>query len=178
MLEAAALAGLTWWAGWREVLHTLAAESPWWFALCAGGQVVAYTGYTLALRRVACADGGVALDMPVASGVVGVGFSPLFSANPGGGFSIDLATLRAAGMSRPQALRRVLALCALEYAVLAPTVAVCGLLLVFHVAGTATPDVALPWLAVVPGAVAAAWFTAPRRAGRYTYTAGGGWLRN
>ena len=101
------------------------------------------------------------LDLPVAFGVVGVGFSPIFSANTAGGFSIDLATLRAAGMRRPQALRRVLALCALEYAVLAPAVAVCGLLLFFHLFGTAAPDVALPWPAVVPGAIAAAWLTSP-----------------
>ena len=122
MLEAAAFAGLTWWAGWREVLHTLAAESPWWFALCAGGQVVAYTGYTLALRRVARADGGVPLDTPVAAGVVGVGFSPLFSANPAGGFSIDLATLRALWVSfdEPEYKARFALALALEYAVLAP----------------------------------------------------------
>ncbi len=172
------MAGLTWWAGWRDVAHAVSRENAWWFALCAGGQIVAYAGYTLALRGVACADGGVILDLPVAFRVVGAGFSPLFSANTAGGFSIDLATLRAAGMGRPQALRRVLALCALEYAVLAPTVAVCGLLLFFHIAGSATPDVALPWLAVVPGTIAATWLTAPRRADRYTYQRGAGRLRN
>ena len=178
VLEAAALAGLTWWAGWRDVLRALSTENAWWFALCAAGQILAYVGYTLALRGVTCADDGVALDLPVAFGIVGLGFSPLFSANAAGGFSIDLATLRAAGMPRPEALRRVLALCALEYALLAPAVAICGLLLFFHLFGTATPDVALPWLAVVPGALAAAWFTSPRRAGRYTYRAGAGRIRN
>jgi uncharacterized membrane protein YbhN (UPF0104 family) len=178
VLEGAALAGLTWWAGWRDVLKALSTENAWWFGLCAGGQIVAYAGYTLALRGVACADDGVMLDLPVAFGVVGVGFSPIFSANAAGGFSIDLATLRAAGMRRPEALRRVLALCALEYAVLAPTVAVCGLLLFFHLFGTAAPDVALPWLAIVPGAIAAAWLISPRRAERFVYRAGEGPIRN
>jgi uncharacterized membrane protein YbhN (UPF0104 family) len=178
VLEAAALGGLVWWAGWRAIVHAVAVENAWWFAVCAGGQLVAYLGYTLALRRVARAEGGVELDYPVALGVVSVGFSPIFSANAAGGYSVDLATLRAAGLSRRKALTRVLALSALEYAVLAPAVAICGVLLVLHVAGTAEPDVALPWLAVVPGALAFAWFTAPGRAERYRYRPDAGRLRN
>jgi hypothetical protein len=46
----------------------------------------------------------------------------VFSATAGGGFSIDLAALREAGMTRRNALSRALALGALEYAVLAPEV--------------------------------------------------------
>ena len=178
VLEAAALGGLVWWAGWRAIVHAVSVENAWWFAVCAAGQLVAYLGYTLALRRVARAEGGVELDYPVAFGVVSVGFAPIFSANAAGGYSVDVATLRAAGLSRRKALTRVIALSALEYAVLAPAVAICGVLLVLHVAGTAEPDVALPWLAVVPGAIAFAWFTAPRRADRYRYRADAGRLRN
>lgn len=177
-LEAAALGGLTWWAGWRGIVRAVGAENASWFAVCAGGQVVAYLGYTLALRRVAgVGRGGVDLDPPVAFSVVSVGFSPIFSANAAGGFSIDLATLRAAGLSRERALARVLALSALEYAVLAPVVAVCGLLLFLNIAGSAGASVALPWLAVVPGAIAFAWVTSPRRARRFTRRTEGGRLR-
>jgi uncharacterized membrane protein YbhN (UPF0104 family) len=61
----------------------------------------------------------------------------------------------------------VVALSMLEYAVLAPVVAVAGLLLYFHVAGEASADIALPWLAVVPGAALAVWLTSPRRAQRF-----------
>jgi uncharacterized membrane protein YbhN (UPF0104 family) len=168
-LEAAALGGLTWWAGWRGIVRAVDSENASWFALCAGGQVVAYLGYTFALRRVASVGrSGVELDLPVAFGVVSVGFSPIFSATAAGGFSIDLATLRAAGVGRERALARVLALSALEYAVLAPTVAVCGLLVFLNVAGSAPASVALPWLAVVPGAFAFAWVTSPKRARRFT----------
>lgn len=50
---------------------------------------------------------------------------------------------------------------------LAPAVAVCALLLYFDVGGSASPTVKLPWLAVVPGAVAAAWLTSPKRVKKF-----------
>jgi uncharacterized membrane protein YbhN (UPF0104 family) len=53
--------------------------------------------------------------------------------------------------------------------VLAPAVAVCGVLLFFGVAGRASADVALPWLLIVPGIVFAAWVTQPQRADHYPY---------
>jgi uncharacterized membrane protein YbhN (UPF0104 family) len=166
VFEAGAMGGLVWWAGWRNVWHALAVENTPWFALCGAGQVVAYVGYTLALRRVAAVDEGVELDFFTSFAIVSIGFAPVFSANTAGGFSIDRATLREAGFSRTKAFVRVLALSALEYAVLAPVVAVCGLLLFFHVGGEVSGDIALPWLAVIPGAVAAAWLTSPKRAER------------
>jgi uncharacterized membrane protein YbhN (UPF0104 family) len=166
-LEGAALIGLVYWAGWQEITHAIAVENAVWFGVCAGGQILAYFGYTLALRGVAAAANGVELDLAASFGIVSVGFAPIFSANTGGGFSIDLVTFREAGMSRRQALVRVVALSLLEYAVLAPAVAVAGLLLFFHVDGKASGDIALPWLAVVPGAVLAVWLTSPSRARRF-----------
>jgi uncharacterized membrane protein YbhN (UPF0104 family) len=74
-------------------------------------------------------------------------------------------------MSRTPALARVLALSALEYAVLAPAAAVCGLLLYFGIGGKASASLTLPWLAVLPGAVLAAWLTSPGRGDRFTYRA-------
>ena len=167
VLEAAAMIGLVYWAGWREIAHALAVENAVWFGVCAGGQVAAYLGYTLALRGVAAAGNGVELDLAASLGIVSIGFAPIFSANTGGGFSIDLVTLREAGVNRRQALVRVVALSLLEYAVLAPAVAVAGLLLFFHVGGKASGDIALPWLAVVPGAALAVWITSPSRAKRF-----------
>jgi uncharacterized membrane protein YbhN (UPF0104 family) len=177
VLEAAALGGLVWWASWHGILHALSIQNAQWFALCAGGQTVAYFGYTLALRGVAAIDDGVRLDLAASLGIVSVGFAPIFSANTGGGFSIDAVTLREAGMTRRRAFRRVLALSALEYAVLAPTVAVCGLLLFLHIGGTASGDIALPWLAVIPGAAVAVWLTSPRHANWSRASEGAGRMR-
>src|SRR3954451_22316153 len=140
-LEAAATGGLVWWAGWDKIWHALGVENARWFALCAGGQLVAYLGYTLALRSVDAVDGGVDLGFPVALAVVSVGFGPMFSANVAGGFSVDYVTLREAGLSEKDAFRRVLGLSALEYAVLAPAVAVCGVLLYLGVGGSAPASV-------------------------------------
>jgi hypothetical protein len=148
-----------------------------WIGLCAAGQLIAYLGYGLALRATAGVDNGVELSLPTSLAVVSVGFGPMFSANTSGGFSVDYLTLRHAGMSKKRSTRRVLGLSALEYAVLAPAVAVCGLLLFFGIGGSAPGDVALPWLAVIPGVVVAAWLTSPRRRKRFEATAGDSWLR-
>ena len=164
-LEFAATAGLIWWAGWDKILHALSLSNTAWFGLCAAGQLIAYLGYGLALRATAGVDNGVELSLPTSLAVVSVGFGPMFSANTSGGFSVDYLTLRHAGMSKKRSTRRVLGLSALEYAVLAPAVALCGVLLFLGVGGSAPGSVALPWLAVIPGAAVAAWLTSPKHKG-------------
>lgn len=173
-LEAGAVGGLIFWAGWRAVVHAVSIDNSGWFGLCAGGQALAYVGYAVALRAVAEVDRGVRLPFSVALAVVSVGFGPMFSANTSGGFSVDYQTLREAGMGPRRALQRVLALSALEYAVLAPVVAVFGVLLYLGIDGKADASLTLPWLLVVPGAVAAAWLTAPARRHRFRYRASRG----
>ena len=145
--------------------------------LCAAGQLIAYLGYSLALRATAGVDNGVALSLPTSLAVVSVGFGPMFSANTSGGFSVDYLTLRHAGMSKKRSTRRVLGLSALEYAVLAPAVAVCGLLLFLGIGGSASGSVALPWLAVIPGAFVAAWLASPKRNHRFESSASDGLLK-
>lgn len=164
-LELGAAAGLVYWVGGERIWRALGLENAEWFVLCAVGQIVAYFGYTLALKAVACVGRGVRLDLALSFTIVSIGFAPVFSANAGGGFSIDRVTLREAGMSRTRAFCRVLALSALEYAVLAPAVAVVGVLLVLGIGGSAPPEIALPWLAVVPGIAVAAWLTSSRHTG-------------
>jgi uncharacterized membrane protein YbhN (UPF0104 family) len=176
-LEFAATAGLIWWAGWDEILHALSLSNTAWFGLCAAGQLIAHLGYGLALRATAGVDNGVELSLPTSLAVVSVGFGPMFSANTSGGFSVDYLTLRHAGMSKKQSTRRVLGLSALEYAVLAPAVALFGVLLFLGIGGSAPGSVALPWLAVIPGAVVAAWLTSPQRKGRFEASAGDGFLK-
>ena len=176
-LEFGATAGLVWWAGWDQIWDALSRENAVWFAVCAAGQLVAYLGYALGLKATAAVDRGIELPFPAALAVVSVGFGPMFSANTSGGFSVDYLTLREAGMGAQKAFQRVLALSALEYAVLAPTVAVCGALVLLGVGGSAPASVTLPWLAVIPGAIGAAWLTSARRGDRFAYSAGAGWLR-
>jgi uncharacterized membrane protein YbhN (UPF0104 family) len=176
-LEFAATGALVWWAGWPNIWHAISLGNAFWFLLCAAGQLLAYFGYTLALRAVASVDDGVELSVPAAFGIVSIGFAPVFSANTSGGFSIDLVALRAAGMERKRAFERVLGLSALEYALLAPTVAVCGVFLYFGIGGDASAAVALPWLAVIPGAFVAAWLTLPRYKQRFGNRAGAGRIR-
>lgn len=168
-LEAGALGGLVFWAGWRQIVHAVSVDNGGWFGLCVGGQIVAYLGYAMALRAVAEVDRGVRLTFPVSLAVVSVGFGPMFSANTSGGFSVDYVTLREAGMGPRRALQRVLAISALEYAVLAPIVAVFAVLLFFGLDGSAPADLTLPWLAVVPGALGAWWLTNPGRGNRFRY---------
>jgi uncharacterized membrane protein YbhN (UPF0104 family) len=173
-LEAGALGGLVWWAGWHSIVRAVSVDNGEWFGLCIAGQALAYVGYALALRAVAEVDRGVRLSLPVALAVVSVGFGPMFSANTSGGFSVDYATLREAGMGGRRALQRVLSLSALEYAVLAPVVAICAVLVYLRIGGSAADEVTLPWLAVVPGAAAAAWLTSPRGRERFRYRADAG----
>jgi uncharacterized membrane protein YbhN (UPF0104 family) len=174
VLEAGALAGLVYWVGWRAIVHAIGLGNARWFALCVGGQLIAYLGYSIALRGVAAVDDGVRFDLPLSFAIVSIGFAPVFCANTAGGFSIDLVALREAGMSKSKAFVRVLSLSALEYAVLAPVVAICGVLLVLHLGGHAPPGIALPWLAVVPGALVGAWLASPSRPRRWSDASGRG----
>src|SRR5204863_3474635 len=78
---------------------------------------VAYLGYILAYREVARAEEGAELDLTSTAAVVATGFG-VFVAS--GGFALDEAVLRSAGVPEREARARVLGLGALEYVVLAP----------------------------------------------------------
>lgn len=176
-LEAAAMGALVWWAGWSSIWHALSIGNVVWFAVCAAGQLIAYGGYALTLKAAASVDRGVRLSYPAALAVVSAGFGSMFSASMAGGFSVDYLTLKEAGLSDRRAFQRVLGLSALEYAVLAPPVAVCGLVLYLGLDGRAEAALTLPWLAVVPGVFAAWWLTSPGRVKRFGYSASDGALR-
>jgi uncharacterized membrane protein YbhN (UPF0104 family) len=70
----------------------------------------------------------------------------------------------------------VLALGALEYAVLAPA-ALCSAIALL-ISGEDVPlTLTLPWLLVIPGAVVAIWVSSPKRATRYADARNGGRIR-
>ena len=137
----------------------------WWFPVCLAGELLAYTGYILAYRDVARADGGPVLAFWSVVRVVAIGFGAYFAGSSVGGLAVDYWALRQAGAPRHESTRRVLALNTLEWATLALAACVCGVLVLSGVAGGEAPtSMALVWAVVVPACVAAAiWTTQPGR---------------
>ena len=148
-----------------------------WLAVCFGGQVLAYVGYVLAVRAMARVDGGPTLSFSLTTRTVVAGFGVYAATHSSGGFAVDYWTLRRAGLSRHEAIARVLGLSALEYAILAPAALVSALVLFFGGAGSHVQDaMTLPWLVVVPGFALAVWVSSPGRAGRFAEADGRGRL--
>lgn len=149
---------------------------PAWLVLCLGGQLLAYAGYVLAVRDTAKVDNGPKLSFGRSLQTVIGGFGVFAATRASGGFAVDYWALRSAGEDRDGAVARVLALGALEYVVLAPA-ALCSAIALI-VSGEDVPlSITLPWLLVIPGAIAAIWVSSPKRAPRYTDARGGGRVR-
>src|SRR5205823_12113485 len=148
---------------------------PQWLAVCLGGEVLAYAGYVLAIRDTARVDGGPRLDALASLRSVVAGFGVFAATRSSGGFAVDYWVLRRAGEDRDGAIARVLALGALEYAVLAPAALISAIFLTLH--EQISDALTLPWLAVIPGALVAVWLTSPGRAKRYADPGDGGPIR-
>jgi uncharacterized membrane protein YbhN (UPF0104 family) len=142
---------------------------PGWLLLCLGGELLAYAGYVLAVRDTARVDNGPTLSFGRSLQSVVAGFGVFAATRTSGGFAVDYWVLRSAGEKRDGAVARVLALGALEYAILAPA-ALCSAIAIL-VAGEDIPlSLTLPWLLVIPGALIAVWLSSPKRAPRYSRT--------
>jgi uncharacterized membrane protein YbhN (UPF0104 family) len=177
VLAVAAALGLGDVAGFHRVRDELSNVQPEWLAVCFAGELLAYAGYVLAVRDTARVDGGPRLDARASTRSVVAGFGVFAATRSSGGFAVDYWVLRQAGADRDGAIARVLALGALEYAVLAPA-ALCSAIFLALSSQERVPDaLTLPWLLVIPGALAAAWVTSPRRAGRFAVTSGDGRIR-
>src|SRR5690348_13123801 len=145
-LAGAALVGLAFVAGVHKVLVGLVHPHWLWLGVAVAGEVVAYAGYTAAYREVAGADDGAELEVPKAAALVAAGFGVFVH---GGGFALDRAALRRAGLSEGEARRRVLSLGALEYVVLAPAALIAAaIVLVQH--QSISSSLTLPWIIGVP----------------------------
>jgi uncharacterized membrane protein YbhN (UPF0104 family) len=164
-----ALAGIP---GHRKVIDVVSNIEPRWFALCFVAEAVAYGGYVLALRSTAGVAGGPQLGFGFSAKVVAAGFGAFLSASSAGGFEIDYWSLRQSGLERREALRRVLGLGTLEYAVLAPAALASALALLLGAGKQPYWSVTLPWLLVVPGFAIAVLLTSPGRAQSLTDTEG------
>jgi uncharacterized membrane protein YbhN (UPF0104 family) len=166
VLALGAIAGLAFLAGSERIDRAARHLHPVWLVLCFGGELVAYAGYVLAVRDTAKVDNGPVLSFGHSIQAVVGGFGVFAATRTSGGFAVDYWALRTAGEDREGAVARVLALGALEYAVLAPA-ALCAAIAIIAGGEDISLGLTLPWLAVIPGALAAIWITSPKRAPRY-----------
>ena len=176
VLALGATAGLAEIAGAERIDRAARHLHPAWLILCLGGELLAYAGYVLMVRDTARVDNGPTLSFGRSLQTVIGGFGVFAATRTSGGFAVDYWALRSAGEDRDGAVARVLALGALEYAVLAPA-ALCSAIAIL-VSGEDVPlTLTLPWLLVIPGALVAIWLTSPKRAARYSKARGGGRVR-
>lgn len=173
VLALSAVAGLAYIAGSDRIDRAARNLHPGWLLLCLGGELLAYAGYVLMVRDTAKVDKGPKLTFGRSLQAVVAGFGVFAATRTSGGFAVDYWVLRSAGEDRDGAVARVLALGALEYAILAPA-ALCSAIAILFSDQDVPLSLTLPWLLVIPGAVAAIWLTAPERAARYSHPSGDG----
>jgi uncharacterized membrane protein YbhN (UPF0104 family) len=177
VLALGAVAGLADIAGQERLDRAARHLHPAWLLLCLGGELVAYAGYVLAVRDTAKVDNGPSLTFGRSVQTVVAGFGVFAATRTSGGFAVDYWALRSAGEDRDGAVARVLALGALEYAVLAPAAMICAVVLLFGTGGHVQHAMTYPWLAVVPGFLVALWLSSPKRAERLAEPGDGGRVR-
>ncbi len=167
------------YAGWPQLLRRTQAQHSWaWLAVCLLGELVAYLGYVLTLRDMARVDGGPELGLVDSTKTVVAGFGVFAATRSSGGFAVDYWAFRQAGAGKRDAVRRVLALGFLEYAVLGVCALVSSALLYFRLDGHASSAVTLPSLTLIPCFVVALWVTSPKRLARLSRTRrSSGWVR-
>ena len=177
VLALAAIAGLADIAGADRLDRATRHLHLSWLVLCFFGEAVAYAGYVLAVRDTAKVDNGPKLSFGNSIQAVVGGFGVFAATRTNGGFAVDYWALRMAGEDRNGAVARVLALGALEYSILAPAT-LCAAIAVIAAGEDVSLGLTLPWLAVIPGGLAAVWLSSPKRAPRYArHSADAGRLR-
>jgi Lysylphosphatidylglycerol synthase TM region len=153
LLAFGALTGLAWSAGFVTVFHRFIHMHWWWVPIALGAEVLAYAGYIVAYREVARAEDGEKLGLSRTAAAVATGFGVFVAP---GGFALDEALLRSAGVSPREARARVLGLGALEYAVLAPAAMAAALYIVVNARPDLDEGLTFPWIVGVPLGFAAA----------------------
>ncbi len=136
---------------------------PAWIGLVAAAELLTYPAYMFAYRSIARVHGHVPLSLPTVARLVVAGFGPFAL---GGGFGIDKQALHAIHEDERSARVRVLALGALEWAVLAPLACVVSIVLLATGADV-MPSLLWPWALAVPAGLGLAfWASVPSRAQR------------
>lgn len=152
VLAFGALSGLGWSAG-PAVLHRLVHIRWWWVPIALGCEVASYVGYVFAYREVARAEEGTDLELSGTAAAVATGFGVFVST---GGFALDEAVLKSAGVPAREARSRVLGLGVLEYVVLAPAALGAAIYIFVFARPDLDPALTLPWIVGVPVGFAAA----------------------
>jgi uncharacterized membrane protein YbhN (UPF0104 family) len=153
VLAFGAFTGLAWWAGFEAVYHRFIHVHWWWALVALGVEAVSYLGYMVAYREVVRAEEGTELDLSSTAAAVATGFG-VFVAS--GGFALDEAVLRSAGVAPREARARVLGLGALEYVVLAPAAMGAAIYIAVFARDDLDPALTFPWIVGVPIGFAAA----------------------
>lgn len=165
------------YAGWPRVLRRTQAPHSWgWLVVCFAGELIAYLGYVLTIRDMARVDDGPEMDVAASTTTVVAGFGVFAATRSSGGFAVDYWAFRKAGAGKRDAVRRVLALGFLEYAVLGTIALVASLLLYLRLDGHASDAATLPSLAIIPMFALAWWLTSPERLARLSRTRRGAGL--
>ena len=140
-------------AEFDEVLDAIREASPLWLVVCFAGEVLAYVGYILAFWGTSRAAGGPRIPLGVMTHGVFVAFGAFAAANAAGGLATDFWILKEAGAGTRSAVRRVLALNTLLYAVFGVGALVVAILAAANISD-APLGIALPWLIIVPPCLA------------------------
>jgi uncharacterized membrane protein YbhN (UPF0104 family) len=146
-LSLAAVAGVSWAAGFDAVGDRLRHVDAIWLPVALAAEALAYVGYVLAYREVARVEGGPTLPHSRALALVATGFG-VFVAR--GGFAVDLHAFRQECVDDRDARVRVLGLGALEYALLAPATCIVACLLLVDNVHTPAASLTMPWAIAVP----------------------------
>ena len=150
-------------AGVGEVERVFRDLRPAWIGLCAAASLLVYPAYTVAYLALLTATGLRRARMRPALRTVLAGFGPF---SIGGGFRVDFQALRVLDRDEHVARVQVLAMGALEWAVLAPSACVASIVLLAQGAAGVS-GVLWPWATAVPaGFGLALWVTTPERAAR------------
>ena len=168
-LNAAALAGLAYIAGFRAVYTSLTRIQWSWLGAVPAALAVSAIGYFFAYRSIYAADGGYQLGRRQLTAVVAVGFGGLFDT---GGIRPDGLVLQAAGASRREAMVRIATLTGMEQAILALYGCAASIAWLSLGRPGVPADVTLPWAVIPIPAFAAAFWLASRFQARLQGRAG------
>ena len=160
-------------AHFAELSKRLRGASVPWLAVCAIGQLLAFTGYIVSYQAVAQVSGGPRLPAAVAVRVVGLSFGAFAVASAIGGLSVDFWALHEAGEPPLVASARVIAVETMRWAVLAIALFLAGVGVLVGLSVHPPWPVAAAWAAAIPACFAGAlWFSSPSRRGRYSADTG------
>jgi len=156
-------------------LETVLREGDWrWLAVCAGGQIAVFTGYSGVFRTALSFEGGPHVPARLSLRVVLTSFAmtQLVAAGGAAGLAVTYWALRKLGLARRAAVVRLLGINTIVYLVFA-ALAFAAALLAFLTAA-APVGATLPWIALLPVfAFLAWWFTEPQRVQRWATPSGG-----